>query len=206
VTDYVTVEELRDRIGSDTTTFQAHAQRVCTVASRLIERLCDRTFVTESSTSTLYLLPDSSAYVSFDADVHTTTSLVLTTDDNADNTYSTTWTINTDFVLEPRSQRQGHRSGWPYQAARAIGTKTFPMRTSPFQVEPVKLVAKLGWASVPDEVVEGTLVAAAKLFKMKDAADGFVGVDGWGLARLRVEFKEAYAVVCEYARAPIAVA
>ena len=201
--DYITPSELRSYIGSDTSNQEDLVQAACTTASRVVEQMCGRTFNAETSTTTLKRVPSSYWCVELDDDIYTTTSLVLTTDDAADGSYSTTWTINTDFVLEPVNQRQGPISGYPWTSVRAVGSKTFPM--NPMRPWSVQIVAKLGWAAVPAPVKQACLMAGAQLFKLKDAPDGFVGLDGWGPTQVR-ENRFVRATLGPYMRNPIAVA
>ncbi len=202
--DYCTSDELKAYIGSDSTNFGTLLQAAATSASRAVEGLCDRTFVPETGTSVLYLDPSSAFEVCFNADIYTTSSLTLSTDDGT-GSYPTTWTLDTDYVLQPRNQRSGPIVGYPWTGARATGTKVFTSRVYPWGFETVKVVGKIGWAATPDEVKQATLVIGAQIFKMKDAADGFVGVDGWGPTRMRSEFKSALPLLSAYMRAPIAI-
>jgi hypothetical protein len=202
LTDYISVAQLRDYIGSDTSNFEAVAQTACTVASRAVETMCDRVFTADTTATARYFDADSYYCVDVD-DFHTVTGLIVATDDAADGTYSTTWTINTDFITLPVNQRQGGIGGWPYTELRSLGTRTL---TKPYPyVRPyVKVTAKWGWAAVPDQVEHATLVAAARLFKMKDAADGFIGLDGWGPVRIR-ENPEVRALLGPFIKHPVSV-
>ncbi len=203
MTDYISGSDLRDYIGSDTQNFQAVVSTVCTVASRAVESMCDRSFVAETATTTLYLDADNAYRVCFGYDIYTTSSLTISTDDGS-GTYPTSWTLNTDFVLEPESQRCGPITGHPYTAARSTGRKLFYPSTPAWHN--VRVVGKIGWAAVPEEVSLAALEIAAKLYKAKDAPDDYVGLDGCGPARLRAEFPMAAKVLSPFMGAPIAIA
>jgi len=203
MTDYITDVDLRKYLGSDTSNFSTVVSAACTVASRAVEAMCGRTFNAESSTTTLYLDPENRYEVCFGIDVYTTSSLVLSIDDGS-GTYPTSWTLDNQFLLEPRNQRYGSITGYPWTAARAIRGNWFP--PSQYGFESVKLVAKPGWAAVPAEVPLAALEIAAMLYKAKDAADGFVGLDGWGPARLRAEFPMAAKILAPLMLSPISVA
>ena len=200
--DYITPGDLRDYIGSDTTNFYPVVASACTVASRAVDSMCDRTFYAESATTTLYLDAESAYRVCFDFDIWTTTGLTLSTDDGT-GTYPTSWTLNTDFVLEPENRRYGTITGYPYQSARATGTKLF-LRSTPAWHH-VRLVGKIGWAAVPSEAPLAALEIAAKLYKAKDAPDDYIGLDGWGPARLRAEFPMAAKILSPFMRSLISV-
>jgi hypothetical protein len=49
MSDYLTTDELRAWIGSDTTNFEGAAQAACTVASRAVEKMCSRYFYADSA-------------------------------------------------------------------------------------------------------------------------------------------------------------
>jgi len=184
--DYVTVDNLRDYIGSDTTNFAAVAQSACTVASRWVEAKAGRTFFGDSTVSARYFDPISAWECNVD-DISTTSGLIVATDDGGNGTYSGTWTYNTDFILEPVNSRQGGIAGYPFTKVKVLGNQSrgffinrvWSMR--PF----VKVTAKWGWAAVPDDVTQAALMKAAEVFKMKDAANGTIGLDGWGPVRFR---------------------
>lgn len=184
MTDYITPAELRDYIGSETTNFAALAQRTCTVTSATINGMCGRYFYQDAALSAKVFDPDD-AYCTKVKDISTTTGLIVATDDAADGTYSTTWTLDTDYFLEPANQEQGGITGWPYTKITSLATRVFWKRTSAYRRPLVKVTAKWGWAAVPDPVKHACLEGAAQRFKMKDAADGFIGLDGWGPVRVR---------------------
>ena len=201
MTNYLTVDDLRDHIGSDTTNFAGVAARVCTVASRTVEQMCERYFTQDSGVTVRYFDPYSHWECPVD-DISTVTGLLVATDDAVDGTYGTSWTITTDFLLKPINQRRGGISGWPYECIQAVDTRSFTLNTRrPF----VKVTAKWGWAAVPDNVTQAALLGAAYLFKMKDAADGFVGVDGWGPVRMK-QNPAVHDLLLPFMKVPVATA
>lgn len=48
----------------------------------------------------------------------------------------------------------------------------------------VRITARWGWPAVPAEVVEATLIQAARLFRRKDSPEGVTGSAEWGVIRL----------------------
>lgn len=202
MSDYITEDELREYIGSDTTNFATTAASVCTVASRAVEQFCGRYFYADSVVSARYF-PVWNNWSACTDDISTTTGLIVATDDGYDGTYGTTWTITTDFVLQPANPA---RSGTtvPYRELAATGTKVFPpsYRGRP---NPLKVTATWGWAAVPADVKHATLLHAAWLFKMKDSPDGFVGMSGWGEVRVR-ENAAVASLLTPYALDTVAIA
>jgi hypothetical protein len=48
----------------------------------------------------------------------------------------------------------------------------------------VRITARFGWPSVPDDVAEAALIQAARLFRRKDSPEGVTGSAEWGVVRL----------------------
>ncbi len=182
--NYITPDELRERIGSDTTNFTTSIANACTVASRLVENMTGRIFFDQGSVSQLHFAPNDYWCVETD-DFSTLTGLIVEVDTGYDNTYATTLTVNTDFVVQPRDQLRNGQP-WPYTSLQ-IAPRSRHYFPAPYigQHETVRVTARWGWASVPEQVHEACLVAAAQLFAAKDAPDGFIGLDGWGPVRTR---------------------
>ncbi len=125
MTDYITPDELRDYIDSDTTNFQSVVASSCTVASRMVETATGRYFYADGTVSERFY-PACSAYEVETDDISTTTGLIVATDDQYDYTYATAWTINTDFVLDP-SNPTATGITRPYTKILATGSsKWFP--------------------------------------------------------------------------------
>ena len=200
--DYVTEDGLRAYIGSESTNFASILPTICTVASRGIDGLCGRYFSQDAAVSVRYFDPDD-PYCTPTDDISTTTGLIVATDDAANGGYSTAWTLDTDYFLEPVNQRQGPVGGWPYTEITALNTRWFA-RNVISRRPLVKVTARWGWAAVPDQITHAALIAAARLFKMKDAADGFIGLDGWGPVRVK-ENPEVRALCGPFIRNPVVV-
>lgn len=204
MTDYISPDVLREYIGSETTNFAATAQTVCTVTSRTIEAMCDRVFLQDSGVTDRFFSPATWSICEVD-DISTTAGLVVATDDSANGTYSTIWTLNIDYYLEPINQKIGGIGGWPFTELRALLSRAWVLNSVVYRRPPVKVSAQWGWPAVPDAVTHAALVGAARLFKMKDAADGFIGLAGWGPVAIR-ENPEVRALLYPFMKAPYAVA
>lgn len=48
----------------------------------------------------------------------------------------------------------------------------------------VRVTARWGWPTLPDVVVQATLIQAARLFRRKDSPEGVTGSAEWGVVRL----------------------
>lgn len=139
-------------------------------ASQQVDAYCDRTFSADSSPTTRYYSPTD--YGRLDVDpISSTTGLLVRTDDNDDGTYETTWTIDTDFRLEPVNAAAG---GDPWTRLVSLGSRWFPI----LQYRPgVEITARFGWpgGTPPAAVKQATLILASKLHKRKDAPFGVAG-------------------------------
>lgn len=48
----------------------------------------------------------------------------------------------------------------------------------------VRVTARWGWPTVPDEVAQAALIQAARLYRRKDSPEGVVGSSEWGVVRV----------------------
>lgn len=177
---YATLAELKGDIGipSADTADDVTLQLALDAASAQVDRFCDRSFSATSATR-LYRVPGPAwpgrpavpvTVVEVDP-ISTTVGLTVTTDDNDDGTFETTWTINTDFRLEPINAAA---DGRPWTRLVALGTRWWP-RT--FYHPGVSVAASFGWPGgvAPAPVKEATIRQAARLWKRKDAPFGVAG-------------------------------
>jgi hypothetical protein len=109
--------------------------------------------------------------------------LIVKTDEGDDGTYETTWTISTDFVLEPLNGRgRDGSTGWPYTKVVAVGSRYFPIWS---RRPSVQVTAKWGWETTPAPVVDAVLLVAAESWKLKEAPLGVTGFGDFGVVRVR---------------------
>lgn len=144
---YVTSELIRARGGFDAVD-TATLDAAITAASRVIDQHCARRFWADD-TATARVYEAEEFYELTVDDFHTTTGLVVKTDDDNDGTFETTWTRDTDFYLEPVNGIRDGIEGWPYYEIEGLRTRAFP--TVGWRPR-VQVTAKWGWAAVPDVV------------------------------------------------------
>lgn len=175
---YATLSELKTWVGIPTadTGDDTTLQLALDAAEVQVNQYVGRTsFTIDASAVARTFRPLSSSRVDIDP-IATTTGLVVKTDDDDNGTFETTWTINTDFRLEPTNAAA---MGVPWTRLVAIGTKRFP--ASAVNYEGVEVTAKYGWpTAVPAPVKAATLIVAAKIWKRKDAAFGIAGSAEFG--------------------------
>lgn len=168
---YATLLELKGFVGipSADTADDTTLTLALDAASLQVDHFCDRTFLAGGVTTRLYTATDSDR-VEIDP-ISTLTGLVVQTDENDDGTFETTWTINTDFRMEPANAAA---AGEPWTRIVSLGTRWFPR----LQYRPgVQVTASYGWPGgvAPAPVKNATLIQASRLWKRKDAPFGVAG-------------------------------
>jgi hypothetical protein len=63
----------------------------------------------------------------------------------------------------------------------------------------VRVTARWGWPTVPDEVVQATLIQAARLQRRKDSPEGVTGSAEWGVVRLPRTDPDVFALIKDLA-------
>jgi len=177
-TGYITSDQLKATLSLTGLDFaDADIATAIASASRWIDQKCNRRFYPDSvATNVRY-------YTAARSDLlHTDDIVTLTTvevDFNGDGTFEETWTENTDFVAEPYNRTDPY---WPITTLRIhpFSGSLFPLGFP----RSVKITAKFGWASTPDQVVEACTIKAAQLLRRaREAPFGIVsvGVEGQSL-------------------------
>ncbi len=149
-----------------------------------VENYCGRTFLQDSVATARTVWATDGWVLNLPAwhDISTTTDLVVKTDGAGDGTFETTWTISTDFVLEPLNGVGRTGPGHPSTALRAVGTRTWARGV---RRPGVQITAKWGWAAVPGPVSDAVLLVASESWKLKEAPFGVAGFGDFGVVRVR---------------------
>lgn len=178
---YVTVAELKAYVGIGDAIADTQLTDALDSVSEEIESHCGRQFNDAgSATSRLFHREDTTlVYVD---DFHTTTGLVIETDDDGDGVFETTWSAG-DYQLEPLNGTMEGKTGWPYWKIRAVGDYTFPTAAGRRAV--VRVTARWGWATVPPPVKAACRILAAETVKLREAPFGVAGYGEFGPVRVR---------------------
>lgn len=174
---YATLTELKAFVGIPTgdTLDDTALQLALDAASLQVEGYCDRVFTADVSPTTRWYTIDGPHFSgTLDVDpIADTTGLIVATDDNGDGVAETTWTLGTDYRLEPVNALL-HNPVEPYTRLVALGTRWFPR---PYYRPGVSVTAHFGWPGgvAPAPVHLATLIQASRLFKRKDAPFGVAG-------------------------------
>jgi hypothetical protein len=182
---YATVDELRDHLGDSgrNALDGDQLERACRASSRAVDRWCHRRFW-QDPTPVARTFWTTNPWRATLPDLATTTGLLVKTDTAGDGTYATTWTITTDFRVEPRDA-PADGGGYAYDELQAVGGKTFPTLGPPSARFPgLQVTGRWGWSQVPDQVREATLLRAAALWRRKDAPFGVATFDQFGPVRI----------------------
>lgn len=185
---YITRAEFKDYLlgtsqNASLTSGDAQFDDAIATASREIDSYCARQFNKDNAgTATAREFEPDSYNWSYVDDFYTTTGLIVKLDVSGNGTFSQTLS-SSDYELSPPN---GLIDGmtWPYYKIRLLNGWRFPCvyggRSRTLQV-----TAKWGWASVPDPVKAATKIMAAETWKLKDAPVGVLGLNEFGVVRVR---------------------
>jgi hypothetical protein len=183
-TIYATVEELKSRLTITDTTDDFELTLAAQAASRSIDEICGRYFWRGTDTRTY--IPESMYRQSIDDLVSVTT---LKVDQDGDGVYEQTWTAGTDYALEvaPGRYNTGSKGElWPYTAFTVTTSGKYLPFIWPWRhLDAIQITGVFGWPAVPPAVKHATLIAAADLFKLKDAPFGVAGISDLGALRVK---------------------
>jgi hypothetical protein len=179
---YLTLDQAKHYVGAQTSDNDVLLEDAVNTASRAIDAYCSRRFYVDTNASARTFRP-ATPYLAVVDDISSTTGLVVKTDDGDDGTHETTWTIVTDFELEPADGvGPNGQTGWPFWQIHVAGSRTFPTAN---RHRPLSVTAKWGWAAVPDDVEQACRILVAKFFKVREAPLGVAGFGDLGLIRVR---------------------
>jgi hypothetical protein len=200
---YATVNELRASLADDVRMAldPGQLEQAIRSASRAVDDYCSRPlrrFWLDPTATIRTYRPDHQWCADVD-DIGSATGLAVKTDTAGDGTWATTWTIGTDFQLEPLNAA-ANGGAYAFRKIVAIGSKTFPtLSGSGGQRPTLQVTARHGWSQVPDPVREATLLMAARLYRRKDAPFGVAGFDDFGPVRITRQDSDVVALLAPYA-------
>jgi hypothetical protein len=62
----------------------------------------------------------------------------------------------------------------------------------------LRITAKFGWPTVPDDVAEAALIQSARLYRRKDSPEGLTGSAEWGVVRVSRRDPDVWALIEPY--------
>lgn len=168
--DYVELEDMKKTLNLDGTSYaNLDLGEVITAASRKVDDHCDRRFYADTDANQVrYYTPEVGWELTVDDIVTITT---LKTDDGGDGTFENTWTLNSDYVVDPLNAAADGEP-WTRLCVHPNGRYRFPVNYP----RSVELTGKFGWTAVPAKVKTATkLVAARYVKRIREAPTGVVG-------------------------------
>jgi len=187
---YASLSEFKAAVGITDTADDGALQSVLDATDTLIDLYCDRKTGFGTATETRYYTAEDYEYVLTDDLVSVTT---LQTDDDANGTYETTWTVGTDYVLAPVNAAL---DGFPYTE---IDTSVSWPRNFPKDVYiGVKVVGVFGFPSVPAAVKQAEIIQAGAVWNSRTAPFGVIGsADLGGILRMSRALHPEAALILE---------
>lgn len=185
-TDYLTSAEMKATLSLTGQSFaDADIAAAITAASRMVDGACDRRFYLDADALQVnYYTPDSLRRVMID-DLVVLTSLKI--DRGGTGSFTETWTLNTDFVLEPLNAPTDFVAS-PYES---VHVRSLAGRWLPSWVErSVQVTGQFGWPAVPQPVKTATSLLANRMLKrVREAPLGIVavGVEGTAMRLARTD-------------------
>lgn len=180
---YCTVEELKSRLAIGDTSDDFEITLAVQAACRSIDEICGRYFWRGTDTRTY--VPESIYEQRVDDLVSVTT---LKIDRDGDGVFEETWTQDTDFrltVAPGKYNAAAKGEQWPYTGFIILGPKFIPFTWPWSHQDRIQVSGTFGWPAVPLAVKQAALIAAADLFKIKDAPFGVAGFGEFGAVRIQ---------------------
>jgi hypothetical protein len=181
---YATPAELKSRLAIPDTGDDFEVTLAVQAASRAVDGYCERYFYRAAATRT-YVPAD--IYRCRTDDLVSVTTLAT---DPAGTTaqggnFPVTWPAAAFQLLPYNPGKIGEP--WPYTSIRAVGGLTFPWVTPLLlmRADRVQVTGVFGWPQVPLAVKQAALIAAADLFRLKDAPFGVAGFGEFGAVHIQ---------------------
>lgn len=175
---YTDLATLNLQIGAQNTADTVLLNAALEAASRRIDKRCGRRFYADAVATARTINPRGNAVRTDDGDqllvpdISSLTGLVVEV-----GTSGGTYTAVTDYETGPDNALADDAAiEWLLRLGSGCWSTGRHGR--------VRITAKWGWPAVPPEVVEATLLLAARLYKRKSSPDGTAGVGEWGPIRV----------------------
>ncbi|MFE1424365.1 phage gp6-like head-tail connector protein [Streptomyces fungicidicus] len=189
--EYVTREALKNQLGIEAgdTDRDARADRAVRAASRAIDRATGRRFFLDEQPQTRTYRLDGRIVREPEGDL-------LLVDDIGDTAgmvvevgYVTSFSPVTDYETQPDNALADSR---PVTGLLRAG------RAWALPSSRVRVTARFGWPTVPDDIAEAAMIQAARLFKRADSPEGVMGSAEWGVVRLSRRDPDVWALIEPY--------
>lgn len=175
---YATLAQVKASLGIGTadTASDTLLNAALAAAEDMIDGYAGRSFGTAGTAATTRVYATTVADLVFIDDA--TAITLVETDPGLDGTWQDQWASN-DWQAEPLNGLVGGRVR-PYTSLRAVGDYLFPITHE----ATVRVTARWGWAAVPSQITQATILQAARLFKRADSPLGVAGFGDMGAVRV----------------------
>jgi hypothetical protein len=188
---YVTLAEIKSALRITDSIDDVRLEKCVQRASRWVDQQTGRFFYQQAGTYDFTVINPYKVRIT---DLATATGLVVTSDDNNDNTFTGTWVYNVDYRLEPT---EAPVYGIPFNFLVAQDAEWIPDTR-------IRVAGTFGYPAVPDPIAEATLLLAIRLFKRPDAPLGVAGFGELGVVMVRGSDLDARNLIMPYIRVAIA--
>lgn len=195
VNGYCTVAQVRHELGDDGEALsEALLEKAVNATSRAVDDWTGRRFWQDPAPVARRLRPASRTRAEV-PDISTTDGLIVETDPSLDGAWSTTWTLDEDFELEPEDAGF-NGAAYAWWELVAVGAHRFPLARR----RTLRVTARWGWSAIPDPVMEATLLRAVQIFKRKEAVYGVAAFDDFGPVRITRQDSDVISLLIPYQR------
>jgi hypothetical protein len=189
--EYVTLEDLKGQLGieTDDASRNTDLNRARAAASRSIDKSTGRRFWLDADpVARIYRLAgrvvcDPDGDLLLVDDIGDITGMTVETGSGGSFAAVTGYETSPDNALA---------DGLPVNGLRLVSSS---WGTS---VTRVRVTAKFGWPTVPEDIAEAATIQASRLFKRKDSPEGVMGSAEWGVVRLSRRDPDVWALIEPY--------
>ena len=188
---YITLAEIKSALRITDSIDDVRLEKCVQRASRWVDQQTGRFFYQQAGTYDYTVINPYNVRIT---DLATATGLVVTSDDNNDNTFTGTWVYNVDYRLEPT---EAPAYGFPFNFLVSQDAEWIPDTR-------IRVAGTFGYPAIPDPIAEATLLLAIRLFKRPDAPLGVAGFGELGVVMVRGSDLDARNLIMPFIRVAIA--
>jgi len=177
---YATLDQVKSALRIEDNIDDTLIELAIESASREIDGYTDRVFYDVGTDTRIYVPTDS-----FTVEIEDLQSVEHVKTSPSGDGFTETWT-ETDYQFEPLNGQAGGIPT-PYTRIRAIGDYVFPIwnpRVTNAYEATVQVKGVFGFASVPTEIVQATILLSMRQFKRYDSPLGVAGFGDLGAMRV----------------------
>lgn len=177
---YATLDQVKSALRIEDNIDDTLIELAIESASREIDGYTDRVFYDVGTDTRIYVPTDS-----FTVEIEDLQSVEHVKTSPSGDGFTETWTA-TDYQFEPLNGQAGGIPT-PYTRIRAIGDYVFPIwnpRVTDAYEATVQVRGVFGFASVPTEIVQATILLSMRQFKRYDSPLGVAGFGDLGAMRV----------------------